>query len=281
MRVLIAGAGYVGMALARRLLGDHDVYVLRRSPDADPTAGLRTVTADLTAPDSLAGLPRMDAIVVTVSADERTPDAYERAYLTTVVQLRSQLEVEAIRPNRWIFTSSTAVYGDSGGDWVDEDSSMEPSGFAGRTLLRAEAAFLAAPWASIVVRLGGIYGPGRTRLLEQVALGEATIPTQPTFTNRIHRDDAAGILDHLLQLPDPDPVYLGVDTDPAERGEVLRWLADKLGAPPPATTAESTTRGNKRASSARLSRSGYRFLYPTYRDGYAALISARETGDDA
>jgi len=158
---------------------------------------------------------------------------------------------------------------------------MEPSGFAGRTLLQAEAAFLAAPWESVVVRLGGIYGPGRTRLLEQVAHGEATIPTRPTFTNRIHRDDAAGILAHLLHLPRPDPVYLGVDTDPAERGEVLRWLADRLGVPSPPTVPEPSTRGNKRASSARLIRSGYRFMYPTYREGYAALIAAHEAGYDA
>lgn len=276
MRVLIAGAGYVGLALAARLADEHEVYVLRRTLSTTQVPGTRAVVADLTTPDSLRGLPRMDAVAITVSADERTPEAYERAYVASVVQLRSQLEVEAFRPNRWIFTSSTAVYGDSEGEFVDEDSSTEPSGFAGRTLLRAEQEVLAAPWTSIVLRLGGIYGPGRTRLLDQVRRGEATAPSVPTYTNRIHRDDAAGALQHLLLLPAPAPVYLGVDHDPAERGEVLAWLAERLGAPAPRVSSEVTTRGNKRTRNDRLVQSGYVFRYPTYREGYASLIPAHE-----
>lgn len=277
MRVLIAGAGYVGLALAALLVDEHEVYVLRRSPSPTQIPGMRTVVADLTTPDSLRGLPRMDAVVITVSADERSPEAYERAYVTSLTQLRLQLEVEPFRPNRWIFTSSTAVYDDTGGEFVDEDSSIDPSGFAGRTLLRAEQEVLAAPWSATVLRLGGIYGPGRTRLLEQVRRGEATIPATPTYTNRIHRDDAAGALHHLLFLPDPAPVYLGVDHDPAERGEVLTWLAQQIGAPTPEVSPQCTTRGNKRARNDRLVQSGYRFLYPSYREGYAALISAHGT----
>lgn len=274
MRVLIAGAGYVGLALAALLADEHDVYALRRSPSPTQVPGVRTVTADLTTPDSLRGLPRMDAIAITVSADERSAPAYERAYISSILQLRSQLEIEAIRPDRWVFTSSTAVYGDTEGDFVDEDSSTDPSGFAGRTLLRAEQQVLGAPWTATVLRLGGIYGPGRTRLLEQVRRGEATAPSTPTYTNRIHRDDAAGALRHLLLLPEPDPVYLGVDHDPAERGEVLSWLAQQLGAPAPRVDTHRTTRGNKRARNDRLVHSGYRFRYPTYREGYASLIPA-------
>lgn len=281
MRVLIAGAGYVGLALARRLVNNHDVFVLRRTRTSPDITGARHVIADLTTPRSLQGLPRMDAVVVTTSADERTPQAYERAYVASVRQLRSQLEVEAIRPNRWLFTSSTAVYGDIGGAWVDEDSSTEPSGFTGRTLVRAEQEVLGAPWTAVVIRLGGIYGPGRTRLLDQVRRGEATIPAVPTYTNRIHRDDAAGALEHLLLLEDPDPVYLGVDHDPAERGVVLRWLADRLGAPQPTMSSQTSTRGNKRARNDRLTQSGYRFVYPTFREGYEALIAPRGTGADA
>jgi nucleoside-diphosphate-sugar epimerase len=276
MRVLIAGAGYVGLAIAALLADEHEVYVLRRSPSPTQIPGVRTVIADLTTSASLRDLPRMDAVAITVSADDRSPDAYQRAYVTSVLQLRSQLEVESFRPNRWIFTSSTAVYGHSRGEFVDEDSSTDPSGFAGRTLLRAEQEVLAAPWTATVLRLGGIYGPGRTRLVEQVRNGEATAPSTPTYTNRIHRDDAAGALRHLLLMPDPEPVYLGVDHEPAERGEVLAWLAERLGAPEPRVSPQTTTRGNKRARNDRLVRSGYQFRYPTYREGYASLIPAHE-----
>jgi nucleoside-diphosphate-sugar epimerase len=125
----------------------------------------------------------------------------------------------------------------------------------------------------VVLRLGGIYGPGRTRLVDRVRRGEATCPPEPTWTNRIHRDDAAGAIRHLLALDDPEEVYLGVDTDPAERCEVLTWLAERLGAPAP-RPGPASRRGNKRVSSARLQASGYRFRYPTFREGYGAMLDA-------
>lgn len=274
MRILIAGAGYVGLALARAMSGEHEVFALRRSRPDDVPDGVQVVVADLTNPSSLADLPEVDAVAVTVSSDERSPEAYERAYVSSLLHLRSQLEVQSIRPKRWIFTSSTAVYGDSGGDWVDEGTSTDPSGFAGETLLRGERVVLEASWEGVVVRLGGIYGPGRTRLLDQVRSGEASIPPDPVYTNRIHRDDAAGALCHLLLHPSPDSVYLGVDDDPAERGVVLRWLAERLGAPEPQVGTRESIRGNKRCRNDRLRASGYDLLYPTFREGYDQVIRA-------
>lgn len=277
MRVLIAGAGYVGSALARALATQHDVFALRRTPHANDLTGVKVVGADLRRPDSLAGLPRMDVVVVTVAADGRTPAAYRDAYVVSLSQLRSQLDRESFRPKRWLFTSSTAVYGDSRGEWLTEDSSTDPEGFTGATLLRGERIVLEVPWEGVVLRLGGIYGPDRTRLLEQVRAGVATVPPVPTYTNRIHRDDAVGALTHLVALPTPDPVYNVVDNDPAERGEVVRWLADRLDVAPPRVSDQTPTRGNKRVSNARLVAAGYRFAYPTFREGYEALIAGPGT----
>ncbi len=134
--------------------------------------------------------------------------------------------------------------------------------------------------ATIVLRLSGIYGPGRTRLLDLVRSGRATYPPgPPRYANRIHRDDAAGVLAHLLRLPSPAPLYLGVDDAPVDLAEVLTFLAVELDAPlprleeaPSVPGTASPERTSKRCSNALLRAAGYRFRYPTYREGYGALL---------
>ena len=130
-------------------------------------------------------------------------------------------------------------------------------------------------------RLGGIYGPKHTRLLERVRSGQATYRKGgPFYTNRIHRDDCAGALQHLMELDSPGPLYLGVDEEPAEEQAVLQWMAGALGAPDPRPRPEGgSARGtagrppsNKRCKGDRLRESGYAFTYPTFREGYTALI---------
>ncbi|HEX2878010.1 MAG TPA: hypothetical protein VHO25_00600 [Polyangiaceae bacterium] len=115
----------------------------------------------------------------------------------------------------------------------------------------------------------GIYGPGRRRLIDSVLSGSASYdPNRLSFTNRIHRDDVAGALAHLIDLPKPDAIYLGVDNLPASREEVLTWLAARLGAPEPKkqpANEPDNEAGSKRCSNARLLASGYRFSYPTFR----------------
>ena len=201
MRVLIAGCGFVGGALARRLVSDgHEVFGLRRRPGGTLPRGVAPVTADLAARRERHDVPGdLDWCVTAISPDARTPDAYDAAYMRATRNLQSLLEAESPALDRWIFTSSTAVYGQESGEWVDEDSSTEPSGFTGRALLAGERIVRQSGVPHpVVVRLGGIYGPGRARLLDRVRAGEADCPPEPTFTNRIHRDDAAGVLHHLL-----------------------------------------------------------------------------------
>ena len=133
-----------------------------------------------------------------------------------------------------------------------------------------------APAPSVVVRFAGIYGPERQRLLTSVQNGTASLGTRPHLTNRIHRDDCAGFLLHLLQLESPEPLYIGVDDEPCEMSVVLTWLAETLGAPRPgASEAGGSGRergGNKRCSNQRLRQSGYQLAYPSFREGYGALI---------
>ncbi|MHC4895149.1 MAG: Rossmann-fold NAD(P)-binding domain-containing protein [Planctomycetota bacterium] len=175
-----------------------------------------------------------------------------------------------------MFVSSTAVYGQADGEWVDEDSPTEPEGFNGRVLLEAEALLDACPSRTTSLRLGGIYGPGRTRLVESVLNGEMDLPAGPAaHTNRIHRDDAALAIVHLLELDEPDSIYNGVDRDPADRREVLTWLADRLDVPRPTVGSgtSASSRGNKRVKSDRLVESGFEFRYPTFREGYESVIA--------
>jgi nucleoside-diphosphate-sugar epimerase len=279
-RALIAGAGYVGTELARLLIAaGHEVTVLRRS-DAPPPPGAHAFRADLAAPGALGALPPAELVVYTAAADARTDAAYERVYVTGVARLVERLARMAAPPRRLLYVSSTSVYAQQDGEWVDETSPAEPAGFTGRRLLEGEARALAAPFPAGVLRLGGIYGPGRTSLVERVGSGAARLPRgAPRWTNRIHRDDAARALAPLAALPDPAACTLGVDSEPAPEAEVLAWLAARLGvAFAEQEEADGTRRaaGNKRCSNARLLASGFRFRYPTYREGYAALLRERD-----
>jgi len=275
VRVLVAGCGYVGIALGERLAaGGCEVFGLRRRVEGLPAA-IRPIAADLGDPATLRGLPHDLALVFYTAGAERGDEpAYRRAYVEGLRNLQGALGAQrGIR--RLLFASSTAVYAQSAGEWVDEASETSPREFRGRILLEGEGLVLASPFPATVLRLGGIYGPSRTRLLDEVRAGRARfVPGR--FTNRIHRDDAAGALDHLAQLSAAEHVILGVDCDPAEERVVFEWLAQRLGAPPPraAESAPSGRRvGSKRCRNTRLLAMGYRFRHPTFREGYGALLA--------
>jgi nucleoside-diphosphate-sugar epimerase len=283
VRVLIAGCGYVGSALGRRLCdAECEVFGLRRTT-VGLADGILPVAADLSESATLRAIPsRLDAVVYTAAADGFSEAAYNAAYVQGLRNLLHALAEQEQSPRRILFTSSTAVYGQNEGEWVDEMSPTEPQGFAGRCLLEGERLLLTCRYPSLVVRLGGVYGPGRTRLIESVRSGTARLREgPPRYTNRIHRDDCAGVLAHLLGLAAPKPMYLGVDCEPADEAVVLGWLAERLGVSPPQSgtgrgTPNGRSRGNKRATNDRLLASGYRFLFPTFREGYGALLQERE-----
>jgi nucleoside-diphosphate-sugar epimerase len=279
-RILIAGCGYVGSALGERLLADSDtVWGLRRGPGLLPS-GIRPIEADLAVSATLRDLPGdLDVVVYAASPGGRDDAHYRTAYVEGACRLLEALESRDQRPQRFFFVSSTAVYVQSSGEWVDEDSPTQPEHFSGRRLLEAERLVVAGPYPSTIVRLGGIYGPRRTRMLDQVRTGRAVYaPGRPRFTNRIHRDDCAGALHHLIRLSEPESLYLGVDGEPVEEATMMRWVAGAVGAPSPrmARGPEAKSlraRSNKRCRNDRLLASGYTFEYPSFREGYAALIA--------
>ena len=287
MRVLIAGCGYVGSVLASELVAaGHEVFGLRRDPSGLPR-GVIPLAADLLVLDSLNAVPEgIDYVVYTAAPDARGQgeDAMRKAYRAIYLDgfdnlLRALVEVGE-KPRRVLFASSTSVYGQRRGEWVDEGSSTEPSRFTGDMLLLAEGLLRGSPFAGTSVRFGGIYGPGRTRLLQRVRSGEARWHRGgPHYTNRIHRDDAAGVLRHLIERAVNDELIVGVDCEPTDERSVLEWLAEQLGAPMPKpldAVQDGGARGvgSKRCRNARLLASGYGFRYPSFRDGYAPLLDA-------
>ncbi|GAB15199.1 NAD-dependent epimerase/dehydratase family protein [Arthrobacter globiformis NBRC 12137] len=279
MTILLAGCGDLGTEAGLRFAAaGHRVVGWRRSPDKLPAA-IEGAAANL----STAELPPVPAdttaVVIAVAADASTEEAYRSAYLDGVAHVLDALDRDRVTPERVLFVSSTAVYGDAGGGWVDENTTPEPGGFSGRIMREAEEHLLkrlhGTGTTPVVLRLGGIYGPGRTRLIDQVRTGAAVIPDQPRYTNRIHRDDAAGAIVHLCTMNAvPSPAYLGVDNDPAELGDVLRFLAAELGLDVPPTDSLGSARGgNKRCSNALLRDTGFSFKYPSFREGYRDILA--------
>ncbi len=279
MNILIAGCGDVGIATAAQLVAKgHAVWGLRRQVASLPPF-IHPLAADLAQPlppEVTAGLA-FDAVIYAAAADSYTADAYERAYLTGV---RHVIAALAPAPRRWLMVSSTSVYGQQDGEWLDETAPAIAEGFGPDALRTGEQAIWATG-AGVVLRCSGIYGPGRTRLIDQVRRG--VVSGQPDgLTNRIHRDDVAAALVHLVEIPTVEPLYLAVDDEPVLLREVYAWLAARLGVPFPAMTPPSASerqmRGHKRCANRRLRASGWQPRYPSFREGYEALLASDNGG---
>jgi nucleoside-diphosphate-sugar epimerase len=274
MTVLIAGAGDLGTEAGLRFAAaGHRVVGWRRSPGRLP-AKIEGGAVDLTG--TLPAVPEgTDIVVIATAAGERTEAAYRSAYVDATANVLDALERDGVSPRVVLFVSSTAVYGDFGGGWVDEGSPAEPGSPTGRILREAESLLLERHPHGLVLRLSGIYGPGRTRLIDSVTSGRAVLPLEPQWTNRIHRDDAAAAIVHLTTgVSSLAPVYIGSDEQPADLAEVLGFLAGELELPaPPAGTTSTSRGGDKRCSSALLRGTGFTFTYPTFREGYRAVLA--------
>jgi nucleoside-diphosphate-sugar epimerase len=281
--ILIAGCGYVGTALGMRLAVAHVVWGMRRAAE-DLPSNIRYLAGDLGVPQTLQDLPPdLDIVFYTAAPNGADDAAYRTIYVDGLRNLLEALARQGQSPRRVFLTSSTAVYVQSAGEWVDESSPTVPMHFTGSRVLEGERLLLDGPFPATIVRFGGIYGPGRTSLIERVRQGlVACRDGPPLYTNRIHRDDCAGALHHLMTLPDPEALYVGVDHEPADQCDVLRWLAGQIGAPMPRVEAASGAdtrryRTNKRCRNAKLVASGYMFRYRTFREGYASLLVGHHT----
>ncbi len=267
----------MGTRLGLRLTdAGHEVFALRRNA-RDLPKRLNPISADLATASTLTSLPSgLTHLAYTAAADERTDAAYERAYVRGLKNVLASVRSEPAL-QRVVFISSTAVYAQDDDSWVTEQSVTDPRTFAGQRTLEAEAVLAQSGIDHCILRCGGIYGEGRTRLIDQVRQGLATYdPKKHQYTNRIHSDDVARALALLLLAPDATGIYNGVDEEPARRRDVLHWLSQELEVPPPSPDSVSNSSrgaGSKRVSCERLRALGFEFRYPSFREGYRALLA--------
>lgn len=264
--VLLVGCGRLGSAVGLLLAEQgHDVLALRRDAARVP-APLAGLGVDLTreSPELPAGIRR---VVVALTARPRSEESYRATYVDGMLRA-----LDALGPQveRAVLVSSTGVLGDHGPDeLVTEESEARPGDGPAAVLLEAERAFHDRLPGGVVLRLSGLYGGGSTALQDRVRAGDVSDPHR--WTNRIHRDDAASAVVHLLGLADADPLYLGTDDEPAQLGDVAAFLAARLDAPAPPPADPSQGHG-KRISNARLRATAWRPTYPTFREGYASGV---------
>jgi nucleoside-diphosphate-sugar epimerase len=273
-RVLLAGCGDLGWRVAQRFIDSGvPVWALRRHPLPEKGA-IRWMRGDLSDPASLVGLPAgITRIVFLPAPDARDEAAYRTVFVDGLRHLLDALDLTACR--RVLFVSSSAVYGEHGGAWIDETTPADPLGFNGRVLLEAERWLATQTLSTVVLRLAGIYGPDRMQLLERLRRAQAHVPRDvPHWANRIHVEDAAAAIVHLLMREEVMPLYLGVDDTPLPLDVLYDFLAQRIGAATPAAGAAPVGIGSKRLSNARLRESGFVPRWPDARAGYAALLRA-------
>ena len=282
-RVLIAGCGDLGLRVAQLLAIENSTNLswgLRRQPNLDSTHDIPSFTwiaADLTQPDTLRDLPKdITHVLYTAAPNARTEADYRAVYREGIERL--VLAVAAPSLQRVLFVSSTAVYGAHGAQWIDEDTPTAPKSFNGRVLLETEQWLYKqnTQFETLSLRLSGIYGPGRSYLLERLRTGQATAPiTESHWVNRIHIEDAAAAVVHLMNLPNPKPIYLVTDSTPLPMRVLYDALAKLVGGPTPPAGDAPASIGSKRLSNARLRDSGFTLKWPDSREGHAALISKK------
>ncbi|MGH8093520.1 MAG: NAD-dependent epimerase/dehydratase family protein [Chthoniobacterales bacterium] len=278
-RILIAGCGYAGSATADLFhAAQWEVEGWTRSPEtaaqlaAKPYRVRAVDIADRRAVE--AANRSFDAVIHCASSGGGSAEGYRRIYLEGATNL-----LDAFRPACFVFTSSTSVYAQTGGEWVDEESAAEPSHETGRILRRAEE-FVRRSGA-LVARLTGIYGPGRSAILRKFLSGEARLENRgERFQNQVHRDDIAAALLFLITLSGerwPAAQIINVtDNEPITQRASYQWLAANLNRPLPAVATRTGQRkrgaSNKRVSNRKLRALGWEPKFPTFQIGMESSV---------
>ncbi len=256
---IIIGAGDLGLRVAklRTVLGN-DVCTLRRRILPAPE-GVKAVAGDLHSAHDLARLPSdADWMVFCATPDSRNASAYRHLYIDGFRKAR-----DLLRPKFCLFVSSTAVYGQNQGEWVDESSIAEAETFNGLALREAERICLQES-SGRVLRLSGITGPGRNMLINKALLGTECANI---WSNRIHVSDAASAVSHVLERSAAQPLWIASDDTPALQCDVLNWIRqchNLAPLPGPGGPAQG-----RRVSNARLKASGWQPRFASYRESYA------------
>lgn len=272
-KILIAGCGDLGSGLAAELVAQgHVVTGIRRTKNDFPN-GVMGITGDLVemSDDTL---PDADVVFLIMTPNGRNEEAYRTAYFATAQVLIRRYK-DMAKPPKVFFVSSTSVYGQSQGEWIDETTPAQPASATANILVETEQS-LAAAFSSVAVRCSGIYGSGRYRLLETVLSGKDW--GDNSWTNRIHRDDVVSALVLLANCALsnttlPEHVIV-TDQTPVSMWEVKLWLATCLEAKVAVSSCEGfVPTSGKRIQGQYLLSQGWRLQYPSYVAGYMPLVT--------
>ncbi len=277
-KILIVGCGDIGCRLAKILSAQgHDVLGVKRNPLKSEHKNIKFLALDINKSEDLDHLNLdFSTVFFMPTPDFRSRESYEKIYSHGLEKLLVFFSGTK-QPPHFFFISSTSVYGQQQGEWIDENSLTEPERETAQVIVTAEQLIWQYNPKNTVVRFSGIYGLGRSQLLKKLESKNKIQNTPPYFTNRIHQDDCAAVLgflfNKLLNGEQIEPCYLASDDDPATIWDILTWLAVQTGkAYPQALDKQSASKQNKRCRNTRLKQLGYRFIYPDYRAGYQSVL---------
>lgn len=294
MAKLIVGCGYLGLRVARlwREAGEQ-VFVFTRSADKAAklaSEGLSPIVADINDLRALSAdqLPSQgfSTVLYSVGYDRKSPQPIEQVYAGGLANLlnSSFLNSAADAKCRLIYISSTGVYGTAEGDWVDEETPPQPAREGGKASLAAEQVLRSHPLGSrsVILRLAGIYGPGRVPRAADLQAGRPIDAPAEGWLNLIHVEDAARIVLLAAEQSTVPNLYCVSDGSPAKRGDYYRELARLLAAPEPQfvtpdpnSPASLRAGSDKRVRPAKLFRElAPQLLFPNFREGLAAIVGA-------
>jgi len=274
-KILIIGCGDLGQAVAIKLFSqDHHITGLKRHPPTNKQS-IHYIKADISKIETLNSLTGdFQQAIIILSPDSSSTEAYQAVFETGINNL-----LLALNKNTSItFISSTRVYTENNGEWVNEKTPANACDPKSRLILQAESRILAHNPLNTIIRFSGIYGRAKGYFLQQIK-NAAPIQQYPSYyTNRIHRSDCIGVIVHLINKKIAgdklEPIYLASDSEPSPKWDVACYLAKQMNCNKPIASSEPDQNSqNKRISNQRLMDSGYTFKYPSYKQGYQQTIS--------
>jgi nucleoside-diphosphate-sugar epimerase len=282
-KLAVLGFGDIGQRLFRRLGSRYHCTALSRTEKLGPWQWRQTEATDKTSLRHAIG--DLDELIISMVPGERSDLGYQQAYVVPIQQLL-ELAATAARFPKITFVSSTSVMHQNQAEWVDEHSECRPQRFNGQRVYEAEQLLSNSRLDYTIVRFSGIYGPGRERLITRVKQGLGNTATA-TWSNRIHVDDCAAVLEHLLNMDSHRQTFIASDCCPVVSTDVSDFIRSSLelaevepeNGPVTEETAgtKEETRGaretGKKCCNKKLLDTGFTFQYPSYREGYSALLS--------
>lgn len=267
---LIVGCGYLGTRVAAlwRAAGRR-VAALTRSNSAALTAhGIEPVTGNVLDPASLRALPPAATVLYAVGMDRTAGKSMRDVYVNGLANV-----LDALPPcARFVYVSSTSVYGQTGGEWVSESSATEPTEESGKVVLEAESLLRARLPGAIILRFAGIYGPDRLLRKAPVLKGEPLVGDAEKWLNLIHVADGARAVPHAEAHAAPGETYNVSDGTPVPRRDFYTRLAQLLGTEAKFEPRAEPGAPNRRIDSARFRAMGWAPAHASYHDGLALAV---------